>query len=408
MSLNWTFSVRAQEMKASAIREILKITERPDVISFAGGLPAPELFPIQALKKACIKVLETHGPKSLQYSLTMGVLPLREILADRLSKKGLPITLDNLFITGGSQQGLDLVAKVFLNEGDALLCENPTYLGAIQAFNVMRPKYVTVEMDQEGMIVEQAEEKIKEHNPRFIYVVANFQNPSGITMSLKRREQLVKLAEKHQIPIVDDNPYGELRYVGEDVPSLQSLGVDLVIELGTFSKIVSPGLRIGWGIVSTGITNMFERLKQGADLHTNTFAQYVLYEYIKAGNLDRHIQEIKTAYSERRDVMIQALKEHFPEGVKWYEPEGGLFLWVELPEAISATDLLPVAVEQKVAYVPGKPFFPYEDKDNSLRLNFSNASPEMIREGIKRLGKVLQENVKTGNLKKNKTQQQVG
>lgn len=408
MSLNWKFSVRAQEMKASAIREILKITERPDVISFAGGLPAPELFPIQALKKACIKVLETHGPKSLQYSLTMGVLPLREILADRLSKKGLPITLDNLFITGGSQQGLDLVAKVFLNEGDALLCENPTYLGAIQAFNVMRPKYVTVEMDQEGMIVEQAEEKIKKHNPRFIYVVANFQNPSGITMSLKRREQLVKLAEKYQIPIVDDNPYGELRYVGEDVPSLQSLGVDLVIELGTFSKIVSPGLRIGWGIVSTGITNMFERLKQGADLHTNTFAQYVLYEYIKAGNLDRHIEEIKTAYSERRDVMIQSLKEHFPEGVKWYEPEGGLFLWVELPEAISATDLLPVAVEQKVAYVPGKPFFPYEDKDNSLRLNFSNANPEMIREGIKRLGKVFQENVKTGNLKKNKSQQKVG
>jgi len=403
VSLNWTVSVRAREMKASAIREILKITERPDVISFAGGLPAPELFPIQALKKACAKVLDTYGPKSLQYSLTMGVLPLREVLAERLSKKGLPVTLDNLFITGGSQQGLDLIAKVFLNEGDALLCENPTYLGAIQAFNVMRPKYVTVEMDQDGMIVEQAEEKIKEHNPRFIYVVADFQNPSGITLSLERRKQLVKLAEKYQIPIVDDNPYGELRYVGKNVPSLQSLGKDLVIELGTFSKIVSPGLRIGWGIVSTKITTMFERLKQGADLHTNTFAQYVLYEYIKEGNLDRHIQEIKAAYSERRDVMIKALKEHFPENVKWVEPEGGLFLWVELPEGVSATTLLPDAVEQKVAYVPGKPFYPYEDKDNTLRLNFSNASPEMIREGIKRLGKVFKENVKTLNLIKNKT-----
>ena len=403
MSLNWTVSVRAREMKASAIREILKITERPDVISFAGGLPAPELFPIQALKKACAKVLDTYGPKSLQYSLTMGVLPLREVLAERLSRKGLPVTLDNLFITGGSQQGLDLIAKVFLNEGDALLCENPTYLGAIQAFNVMRPKYVTVEMDQDGMIVEQAEEKIKEHNPRFIYVVADFQNPSGITLSLERRKQLVKLAEKYQIPIVDDNPYGELRYVGKNVPSLQSLGKDLVIELGTFSKIVSPGLRIGWGIVSTKITTMFERLKQGADLHTNTFAQYVLYEYIKEGNLDSHIQEIKAAYSERRDVMIKALKEHFPENVKWVEPEGGLFLWVELPEGVSATTLLPDAVEQKVAYVPGKPFYPYEDKDNTLRLNFSNASPEMIREGIKRLGKVFKENVKTLNLIKNKT-----
>ncbi len=408
MSFNWTVSARAREMKSSAIREILKITERPDIISFAGGLPAPELFPIEALKEACIKVLDTHGPKSLQYSLTMGVLPLREVLADRLSKKGLPVTIDNLFITAGSQQGLDLVAKVFLNEGDALLCENPTYLGAIQAFNVMRPKYVTVEMDQDGMIVEQAEEKIKKHNPRFIYVVADFQNPSGVNMSLKRRKQLVKLAEKYQIPIVDDNPYGELRYVGEPLPSLQSMGEDLVIELGTFSKIVSPGLRIGWGIVSTGITNMFERLKQGADLHTNTFAQYVVYEYIKAGNLDRHIEEIKASYSERRDVMIQALKEHFPEGVKWYEPEGGLFLWVELPEGISATELLPVAVEQKVAYVPGKPFFPHEEKDNALRLNFSNANPDLIREGIKRLGKVFRENVGTLKSKKQDTQQKVG
>jgi len=399
VSLNWNFSVRAQEMKASAIREILKITERPDVISFAGGLPAPELFPIEPLKKACEKVLDTYGPKALQYSLTLGVLPLRQILAERLSRKGMTLTIDNIFITGGSQQGLDLIAKVFLNEGDALLCENPTYLGAIQAFNAFRPKYVTVEMDQEGMIVEQAEEKVKKHKPRFIYVVADFQNPSGITLSLERRKQLVKLAQDYHIPIIDDSPYGELRYVGENIPSLKSLGGDLVIELGTCSKIVSPGLRIGWGLVSAEITTMFERMKQGADLHTNTFAQYVLYEYIKEGNLDRHIQEIKAAYSERRDVMIEALKEHFPEDVKWFEPEGGLFLWVELPQGVSATDLLPVAVEQKVAYVPGKPFYPYEDKDNTLRLNFSNASPDMIREGIKRLGKVFRENVRALKLK---------
>lgn len=407
MSLNWTVSDRARGMKASAIREILKITERPDIISFAGGLPAPELFPIQALKEACAKVLDTYGPKSLQYSLTMGVLPLREVLAERLSKKGLPVTIDNVFITGGSQQGLDLIAKVFLNEGDAVLCENPTYLGAIQAFNVMRPKYVPVEMDHDGMIVEQAEEKIKEHHPRFIYVVADFQNPSGITLSLERRKQLVGLGEKYQIPIVDDNPYGELRYVGEKIPSLQSLGRDLVIELGTFSKIVSPGLRIGWGIVSTEVTTMFERLKQGADLHTNTFAQYVVYEYIKAGNLDRHIEEIKAAYSERRGVMIQALRQHFPEGVSWFEPEGGLFLWVELPTEVSASALLDTAVEQKVAYVPGKPFYPYEDRDNTLRLNFSNASPEMITEGIKRLGKVFSESLKAPHPKRKNNQQKV-
>jgi 2-aminoadipate transaminase len=394
MGLQWKFSTRAREMKSSTIREILKITERPDVISFAGGLPAPELFPIKALKEACNRVLDNHGPKSLQYSLTMGVLPLREILAERLSRRGLPVAIENLFITGGSQQGLDLIAKVFLNDGDTLLCENPTYLGAIQAFNIMRPKYVTVEMDQEGMIVEQAEEKIKKHNPRFIYVVADFQNPSGITMSLERRKQLLELAEKYHIPIVDDNPYGELRYVGKGIPSLQSMGRDLVIELGTFSKIISPGLRIGWGVVSTEIMVMFERLKQGADLHTNTFAQYVVYEYIKAGNLDSHIEEIKTEYRKRREVMVEALKEHFPEGVKWFEPEGGLFLWVELPSGISASNLLPKAVEEKVAYVPGKPFYPHEDKDNTLRLNFSNASPDLIREGIKRLGNVFKESIK--------------
>ncbi len=408
VSLNWIFSVRAQEMKSSAIREILKITEKPDVISFAGGLPAPELFPIKQLKKACEKVLDNYGPKALQYSLTSGVLPLRQILAERLSQKGMTLTEDNIFITGGSQQGLDLAGRVFLDNRSVIICESPTYLGAIQAFNAYNPQYVTVDMDKEGMIVEQLEENIKKYKPRFIYVVSNFQNPSGATLSLKRRKDLIGLAKEYYIPIIDDNPYGELRYVGEDVPSLKSLGGDLVIELGTCSKIVSPGLRIGWVAASTEVMTMFERMKQGADLHTNTFAQYVLYEYIKAGNLDSHIQEIKVAYSERRDVMIEALKEHFPENVTWVEPKGGLFLWVELPQEISATKLLDEAVKQKVAYVPGKPFYPYEDKDNTLRLNFSNASPDMIREGIKRLGQVFQKNVKILNLRKEKTQQRVG
>jgi len=408
VSLNWIFSVRAQEMKSSAIREILKITERPDVISFAGGLPAPELFPIESLKKACEKVLDNYGPKALQYSLTMGVLPLRQILAEKLSPKGMALTEENIFITGGSQQGLDLAGRVFLDKGSVLICESPTYLGAIQAFNAYKPQYITVDMDKEGMMVEQLEENIKKYKPRFIYVVSNFQNPSGITLSYQRRKHLVKLAQEYYIPIIDDNPYGDLRYVGEDVPSLKSLGGDLVIELGTCSKIVSPGLRIGWVIASTEVMSMFERMKQGADLHTNTFAQYVFYEYIKAGNLNRHIQEIKAAYSERRDVMIEALKEHFPENVTWVEPEGGLFLWVKLPREVSATALLDEAVKQKVAYVPGKPFYPYEDKDNTLRLNFSNANPEMIREGIKRLGKVFKENVKTLNLKNEKTKEKVG
>ncbi|MCK4385635.1 MAG: PLP-dependent aminotransferase family protein [candidate division Zixibacteria bacterium] len=388
-------------MKSSAIREILKITERPDIISFAGGLPAPELFPVDDLKKACEAVLDEVGPRSLQYSLTMGILPLRKFLAERLSQKGASLTEENILITGGSQQGLDLVGSVFLEKGSVVICESPTYLGAIQAFNAYNPHYVTVEMDDCGILTDQVEENIRKYKPRLIYVVPNFQNPSGITLSYERRKQLVKLAEEYYTPIIDDNPYGELRYIGEDVPSLKTLGGDLVIQLGTFSKIISPGLRIGWIAASTEVMTKFERMKQGADLHTNTFAQYVASEYVKNGNLDRHIEQIKAAYGERRDVMIKAMTEYFPENVKWTEPEGGLFLWVELPSEVSATDLLQEALKQKVAYVPGKPFYPYEDKDNTLRLNFSNATPEMIIEGIKRLGKVFKENIgQTAKLRK--------
>jgi 2-aminoadipate transaminase len=393
LTLNWTFSVRAQEMKGSAIREILKITERPDIISFAGGLPAPELFPVKDLINACKAVLENVGPKSLQYSLSLGVLPLRKFLAERLSQKGASLTEDSILVTGGSQQGLDLVGKVFLDKGAVVICESPTYLGAIQAFNAYNPQYVTVDMDKNGMVTDQVEEKIKKYKPRLIYVVPNFQNPSGITLSYERRKHLVKLAKEYYVPIIDDNPYGELRYIGKDVPSLKSLGKDLVIQLGTISKIISPGLRIGWIAASSEVMPMFEKMKQGTDLHTNTFAQYVMVEYVKDGRLDKHIDEIKAAYGERRGVMIKAMQEYFPENVKWTEPEGGLFLWVELPQEISATDLLQEALKQKVAYVPGKPFYPYEDRNNTLRLNFSNASPEMIIEGIKRLGKVFKENI---------------
>jgi 2-aminoadipate transaminase len=400
MSFKWAFSDRAEEMKSSAIRNILKITERPDVISFAGGLPAPELFPIEALKKACEKVLDNFGPKALQYSLTRGVLPLRQILAERLSREGMILSEENVSITGGSQQALDLAGKVFLNEGDVVLCENPTYLGAIQAFNAYRPQWVTADMDEDGIVVEQVEEKIKKHHPRFIYVVANFQNPSGITLSLERRKHLIRLAQKYGVPIIDDNPYGDLRYVGENLPSLKSLGGDLVIELGTCSKIVSPGLRVAWIVACPEVLVKFERMKEGTDLHTNTFAQYVLYQYIEDGNLDRHIEKIKATYSARRDVMIDALRQDFPEGVRWYEPQGGLFLWIELPRGISASKLLDEAVSRKVAYVPGKPFYPHEDKDNTLRLNFSNAGPDLTREGIKRLGGVFRESLETPDLAK--------
>jgi len=399
--LNWIFSERAWEMKSSAIRDILKVTERPDIISFAGGLPAPELFPVEELKEACLSVLSSSGPKSLQYSITLGYPPLREFLAKRLSQQGVKVDYDDIMITSGSQQGLDLIGRVFFDAGSFVIVENPTYVGALQAFRAYNPHFVTVEMDDEGMILDQVELHIRKSKPRLIYAVSNFQNPSGITMSKKRREELVELAKQYYVPVIDDNPYGELRFKGEDLPSLKQLGGEWVIELGTFSKLISPGLRIGWIVVSKEIIGVFERMKQGADLHTNTFAQFVIYEYVKNGNLDKHIQLLRKEYAKRRDTMISALSKHCPEEVKWTEPEGGLFLWVTLPEGVSATQILQKAMERKVAYVPGKPFYAKEDKDNTLRLNFSNASEEKIEEGIKRLSEVFAENLKL-NIKNKK------
>jgi len=396
--LNWIFSERAWKMKSSAIREILKITERPEIISFAGGLPAPELFPIEEIKEACINVLEKNGDKALQYSLTMGYPPLRKFLADRLSKGSTKLDEENIMVTCGSQQGLDLVGKVFIDPGSFLVVEDPTYLGALQAFNAYGPHYTTVDMDQDGMRIDQVSEAIKKTKPRFIYVVPNFQNPSGITMSYERRKMLVDLAQEYYVPIIDDNPYGELRYRGEDVPSLKSLGGELVIQLGTFSKIILPGMRLAWIAASKEVMGVFERMKQGTDLQTSTFAQYVIYEYLKNGKLDQHIEKIKEAYAIRMKVMLDALEEYFPEEITWTKPEGGLFLWVELPEGASATELLDKAISEKVAYVPGKFFFAREDKDNTLRLNFCTMSEEMIREGIKRLARVFKENIRTSRI----------
>lgn len=394
MTLNWIFSERAWKMKSSAIREMLKISGKPGVINFAGGLPAPELFPVEEIKEACIKVLEKTGQKALQYSLSMGYPPLRKFLAERLSKKGTELTEDNILITSGSQQGLDLVGKVFLDEGSFVIVEDPTYVGALQAFIAYHPHYVTVDMDRDGMIIDQVEEAIKKSKPRFIYAVPNFQNPSGITMSFERRKLLVKLAKGYYIPIIDDNPYGELRYKGEEVPSLKSLGGDLVVQLGTFSKIISPGIRIGWIAASTEVMVVFEKMKQGTDLHTNTLAQYVIYEYVKAGHLDRHIEKIKESYAKRMKVMLKALEDYFPEEISWTKPEGGLFLWVELPKEVSATELFDKAIQEKVAYVPGKFFFARGDRDNTLRLNFCTMSEKMIEEGIKRLARVFKENIR--------------
>jgi DNA-binding transcriptional MocR family regulator len=381
------------ELETSIIREILKLSSQPGVISFAGGLPAPELFPVEDLKEAANRAIDKYKDKALQYSLSMGVLEFREAIAEYACKRTKGIKADNVLITSGSQQGLDLIGRAFIDPGDYIVCEAPTYVGALQAFNFFQARYATVGMDEDGMIVDEVEDAIVEHNPKFIYVVPNFQNPSGITMSLKRRLQLIEIANRYNLPIVDDNPYGDLRFTGEPVDSLCSLGGDTVIGLSTFSKIVSPGFRIAWMIACPDMMPVFEKVKQCGDLHTSTYGQFVLLEYMRMGKLDEHIGRIRDTYGARRDLMIKSIEEYFPEEARFTRPEGGLFLWVTLPSGMSGEELLPKAIEAKVAYVYGSPFFPNGGGEDTLRLNYSNATEEQIVEGIKRLGKIVKENM---------------
>lgn len=389
----WQIAPHVVNLEASIIREILKISSQPGVINLAGGLPAPELFPVNDLYKCVKNVIKNQGQKAFQYSLSMGITELRELIAQRATNRGTQSAIDNILITCGAQQAIELVARAFIDKGDYVLTENPTYLGALQAFNYYQAQYATVEMDNEGMIIEQVEEKIKKYNPKLIYTVSNFQNPTGISMSKQRRMELVELATNYHIPIVDDNPYGDIRFSGEKIPTLKSFGGDEVIAVRTFSKIISPGLRVGWINGPVDILKYFEKVKQCTDLHTTSFGQYLIYEYIIQGYLDPHIKVICTDYKAKRDVMLDAMRENFPEGVTWTEPDGGLFLWIKLPTHISAKELLPKAIEKKVAYVYGQPFYPHGEGENTLRLNYCNATHENIREGISRLAHLLKENM---------------
>ncbi len=385
----WGVTPHVMKLETSIIREILKLSSQPGVISFAGGLPAPEMFPVEDLKEASIRALDKYKDAALQYSLSMGVPEFRQAIADYACKRMPQISAANIIITSGSQQGLDLIGRAFIDPGDYVICEAPTYVGALQAFNFYQARYAAVGMDEDGMIVDEVEDAIARYNPKFIYCVPNFQNPSGITMSLARREQLVAVANKHNIPIIDDNPYGDLRFTGEAVPSLCALGGDMVISLSTFSKIVSPGLRIAWIVARPDMMPVFEKVKQCGDLHTSTFSQMILLEYLRMGKLDGHIEKIRQTYGARRDLMIKSIEEYFPPEVEFTRPEGGLFLWLTLPEGMSAKEILPEAIEQKVAYVYGSPFFPDGGGENTMRLNFSNAGEEQIVEGIKRLGRLI-------------------
>jgi 2-aminoadipate transaminase len=396
------FAQRTQRMKASAIRELLKLTENPEIISFAGGLPAPDVFPVEELKAAVNRVLTNQSDIALQYGATEGYYPLREMIARHASRGGIEIKPNNILITSGSQQALDLIGKIFVNRGDHLLVESPTYLGALQAWNQYGAEYVTVRTDDDGMVSEDIEEALR-IGPKFIYVLPNFQNPMGVCMSEERRLKLVEMADRYGVPIIEDDPYGQLRFEGEHIPGVNVLDAKLhvqngkytgnVIYLSTFSKILSPGLRLAWVIAPDEVIAKLALAKQGTDLHTATFNQVVAYEVGHGGFIDQHVKVINKVYAERRNVMLEALEEHMPDGVTWTRPKGGLFLWLRVPEPCDVVDMFPSAINNKVAYVPGEGFYPNGGGRNTMRLNFSYCKPEIIVEGISRLGKMLKQEI---------------
>lgn len=391
------FAKRMDNLKASEIRELLALTAKPEIISFAGGLPAPEVFPVEAWKAACNKVIDEQGRKALQYGPTDGDPKLRTQILDRMAKVGAKdLTIDNLLVISGSQQGLDFMAKLFINPGDYIVVESPTYLGALNAFKAYEPRFIEVELDDYGMNMEQLEEQLKSHdNVKFIYVISDFQNPSGKTWTMERREKLLELAKKYDVYILEDNPYGELRFEGEIQPSLKSMDTDgRVIFMGTFSKILFPGIRLGWFAADPEIIGKFNMIKQGADLQTSTIIQMELAQFIEDNDVEAHIAKIIELYGKRKEVMVNAMKEFFPEGVTFTNPEGGLFLWVELPEYMNARDLAVKAIEEKVAYVPGGAFFADNVRENCFRCNYSSMPEDKIREGVKRLGKVIKDAMK--------------
>lgn len=397
----YRYAHRTSNMSGSVIREILKLTQQPDIISFGGGLPAPEVFPVEKIQQACNTVLNEQGAQALQYSLTEGYLPLREMVTRHNARFSVKVSPENSMITSGSQQGLDLIGRLFINRGDYIVVEAPTYLGALQAWNTYGAQYISVPIDDHGMIVDKLEESLRV-GPKLIYVLPNFQNPSGSTLSLERRKKLVELADKYGIPIVEDDPYGQLRYEGEHIPSVLQLDSQMrgensgsytgnVIYMSTFSKLLAPGLRLAWIIAHPEVIRKLAITKQAADLHTSTFNQLVAYEAGKDGFIDEHVKLIRATYKERRDVMLETMEEVFPSEANWTKPEGGMFLWGILPAGMDAAEVLKVAVEKKVAFVPGFAFHPTGGGENTMRINFSYCNPETIREGITRLGMTLKE-----------------
>jgi 2-aminoadipate transaminase len=393
------YSKNALNMKRSEIRELLKFTRLPDIISFAGGLPASETFPVKELEEISCELLREKGSTALQYGPTEGEFALREEIAKWMSREKIPVRPENILVTSGSQQGLDIISKVFLDPKDIVVVELPTYIGGLQAFTAYRARMIGVPQDNCGMRMDLLEKTLVKlaagsRKPKFIYVVPDFQNPSGVTMSLERRRKLLELAYKFEVPILEDSPYRDLRFAGPAVPAIFNLDTDKqVMVLGTFSKLLCPGLRLAWIMAPTEWMDRMVVAKQSMDLCCPTYTQLIVSEFMKRGLLPRQIDRIRKLYAKKREVMLEALRRDMPKGVEWTEPEGGLFLWVKLPKNMSANTLFPKAVENKVVYVVGSAFHCNGKGQNTMRLNFSYSSEEQINKGIERLAKMITENM---------------
>ncbi|MGB9695462.1 MAG: PLP-dependent aminotransferase family protein [Caldisericaceae bacterium] len=402
MGIEWgeKFSTRSKGMKASAIRELLNLINNPEIISLAGGMPDPTLFPKEILGEIAKDVTVNHGGKALQYGPTEGIQPLRETIVNLAHKEGIDsVAIDNVLVTTASQQGLDLVGRIFVDPGDTILVEAPTYVGGLQAFHAVQANFVTVPLDEDGLNTDALQSTLddlanKGINPKFIYVIPNFQNPAGVTMTLERRKKLLDISHKSNLIILEDDPYGDIYFEGEKLPSLIELDkIGNVIALRTFSKILAPGLRLGWIIADTEVIKKISIAKQGADLCSPSLTQYIADKFIRDGNLDSYLELVRKNYKIKKDAMLSALEKYFPEGCSWTKPHGGMFVWASVPEYIDTDALFIEAVQEKVAYVIGSAFYPYGEDKHHMRLNFTLSTPEQIDEGIRRLGNLLKKKI---------------
>jgi 2-aminoadipate transaminase len=393
------FALRARGVTSSMIRELLKFTQRPEVISFAGGLPAAEYFPVERFQEACRCVLANQAHLALQYGPTEGYIPLREMIVERLCRYDICASIDNVLITSGSQQALSLIGMLLINPGDSVLVEQPTYLGALQAFTVFQASYIGVPTDHDGICISEVPAALR-YGPKFMYILPNFQNPAGVTLSAERRTELVRLSQLHGVPIVEDDPYGALRFEGEHLTPLVVTDAEMaatdgpcytgnVIYLSTFSKTLAPGLRIAWIVAAPNVISKLVQLKQTADLHTSTFNQMVIYEAARDGFIDEHVNTLRTVYRKRRDAMLAALDRYMPPEVSWTHPSGGLFLWVHFPKSVNVQTLFEEAIKRDVAFVPGNSFFTIPNPPPTARLNFSCMDEDRIFEGIRRLSEAI-------------------